>query len=596
VTDQPQAPRPGPTFSTRDATALYLQGQSDALSESFLTVLRHFRDTSYGTLLEPGRRFIDEFVETFLTLFTKADYLPNETHQSQFVRLNATLSNLVALSRFKTTDAHLSTLGTGADDFGKRLTLCSARNATAIDRASFFDVDPALACLWYSAYAELYRGALLDSVVWKNLKEHFAFEDDRLDARRLPMIAYFASTYVGEFRDRNVRSIINRSWKTVAEPLQQQVRNRPDPRKIAVLSGGWSPAHSAYRITKAFVEALQGYHLTFVPLGTRKGLDLSLFQEVKTLEVDRNGLLDIRALLDNDFMVAYYPDVGLSPQSVLLANLRIAPIQVASLGHSVSTWGAEIDYFFSGAQVEPPENPERNYSERLVLLPGFGAVHERPDYEPRAHPPPRPELILNFPWNAQKVNYPLGLTLQELIRRSQRPLHLRLFTSGSLNRQNDYLPFVRDLQSLLGPDSVEVLRDLPYRDYMARMEEGDFTLDSYPFGGCNVVMDSLFLRRLIVCREGDLWYNRIGPAMLRSVGLSELIATSEEEYLRITLRLIHDEAHRADLQDRLDRADLDATILDRSDARAFRKAIDILIADRENLSGNNDRSPIRIDV
>ena len=575
-------------FNAQEAIALSLPGQSDALSECFLPVLRHFRDTSYHTIVEPGRRFLDEFLETFLTLFTKVDYLPSERHRTEFVRLNATISNLVALSRFKTTDAYLSQFGTGPVDLAKRLALTSARNSVAIDRASFFDADPVLACAWYSAYAELYRAGLLDPVVWKNLQEHFAFEDDRLDVRHLPMIAYFASTYVGKSRDRIVRSIINRSWKTVAEPLQRQVRNRPNPRKIAVLSSGWSPGHSAYRITKAFVEALAGYHVTFVPLGTRGGLDLSVFQEVKTLDVDRDGVIDIRALLDNDFIVAYYPDVGLAPQSVLLTNLRLAPIQVASLGHSVSTWGAEIDYFVSGAQVEPTDNPARNYSERLVLLPGLGVVHEPPKYERQGRAKPGSELILNCPWNAQKVNYPLGLALRELIQRSSRAIRLRLYTSGSLNRQNDYLPFVRDLESMLGASSVEVLRDLPYHEYMARMEEGDFCLDSYPFGGCNVVVDSLFLRKLIVCREGDLWYNRIGPAMLRRVGLPELVATSEDEYLRIILRLIHDDAHRAELQDRLDRADLNATILDRSEAQAFRRAIEMLIANHAILSKNNN--------
>ena len=596
MSDQPQNPRLAPAFSTEVATSLSLQGQSDPLSECFLSVLRHFQSTSYHTIVEAGRRFLDEFVETYLTLFTKADYLPSDSHRTEFVRLNATISNLVALSRFQTTDAYLSRLSNGPADLAKRLALCSARNTTAIDRASFFDADPVLACAWYSAYAELYRAGLLNPVVWKNLQDHFAFKDARLDARHLPMIAYFASTYVGEGRDRVVRSIINRSWKTVAGPLQRQVRNRPDPRKIAVLSGGWSPAHSSYRITKAFVESLKGYHVTFVPLGSRGGLDLSLFQEVRTLDVDRDGVVDIRALLENDFMIAYYPDVGLAPQSVLLTNLRLAPIQIASLGHSVSTWGAEIDYFVSGAQVEPTKNPERNYSERLVLLPGLGAVHQRPNHEPQDRAKTHSERILNCPWNAQKVNYPLGLTLRELFQRSNRPMRLRLFTSGSLNRQNDFLPFVRDLESMLGASSVEVFRDLPYHEYMARMEEGDFCLDSYPFGGCNVVVDSLFLRKLIVCREGDLWYNRIGPAMLRMVGLPELVATSEDEYLRIILRLIHDDAHRAELQDRLNRADLNATILDRSEARAFRKAIDMLIANHEILSKTNDRAPIRIDA
>jgi len=594
VTDQPRTRQAVPAFSPQELMANYLRGRFDAMSESFLAVLRHFRATTYHMLDAQGQRFVNEFAKHFLTLFTQHDYVPARTHLNEFVSLNPTISNLVALSSFRTTDSYLALLSSGPGDFGKYLALCSARNSVVPDRKSFFDVDPPLACLWYGAYAELYRTGLVNPVVWKNLNDHFAFEHDRLNAAHLPMMLYFASTYVDDNRDRTVRAAINRSWKAEAKPLQQAVKNRPDPRKIAILSSGWTPIHSAYRITKAYVEALEGYHLTFVPLGSRKGLDLSLFQDVNTLAVDPGGAVDIRPVLDNDFMVAYYPEVGLSAQGILLTNLRIAPIQIASLGHSVSTWGAEVDYFFSGEKVEPRENPERNYSERLVLLPGCGAVHERPLYSPTGRRNDGSEFIVNCPWNAQKANYPLALAMKEMFRETAKPVRLRLFVSGSLNRQNDYLPFVRDLQAMLNGPTVEVVLERPYQEYMALMEEGDITLDSYPFGGCNTVADSLFIRKLIVCREGDLWYNRIGPEMLRMVGLPELVATTEVEHIAITRRLMLDDAFRQTLQERLKQVDFDATIFDRSEAKSFRKAVDFLIENHAKLSREHDRSPIRI--
>jgi predicted O-linked N-acetylglucosamine transferase (SPINDLY family) len=166
--------------------------------------------------------------------------------------------------------------------------------------------------------------------------------------------------------------------------------------------------------------------------------------------------------------------------------------------------------------------------------------------------------------------------------------------SASLNRQNDFLPFVRDLRKVLESTSVEVIRDRPYRSYMALMEEGHMNLDSYPFGGCNTVVDSLYLRKLTVCREGDVWYNRIGPALLRRVGLNELIATTDEEFIEVVLRLIHDDDFRDRLQARLDRVDLDSTLFDRSEARAFRAAVDLLVENHERFRAQADRSPIRI--
>src|SRR5207302_1010114 len=97
-------PRPSPpAFSPQVLLDLYLRRRHDELSEGLLAVLRHFRDTTYHTLDVQGQHFVNEFVKVFLYLFTQADYAPKGTHLTEFVRLNLTTSNLVALSCFKTT-------------------------------------------------------------------------------------------------------------------------------------------------------------------------------------------------------------------------------------------------------------------------------------------------------------------------------------------------------------------------------------------------------------------------------------------------------------------------------------------------------------
>ena len=113
--------------------------------------------------------------------------------------------------------------------------------------------------------------------------------------------------------------------------------------------------------------------------------------------------------------------------------------------------------------------------------------------------------------------------------------------------ENSYLPFVATVREALAGTSaiLEIMPFLHYSEYMGLMEEGDFTLDTYHFGGSNVVSDSLFVRKPTVAWQGDKWYNRISAGMLRRVGLDELITHSEDEYLATALRLIHDDAWRA---------------------------------------------------
>ena len=105
-----------------------------------------------------------------------------------------------------------------------------------------------------------------------------------------------------------------------------------------------------------------------------------------------------------------------------------------------STYGAEIDYYVSGADVEVPDSPERNYSERLVLLPGLGVVHNKPMYKHRGLKNNTQDLVINCPY-CQKLAYPYVQTLKKLLDCIKRPMKLRLLVGASTCRANDHLPF-----------------------------------------------------------------------------------------------------------------------------------------------------------
>jgi hypothetical protein len=580
------------SFSPREWTELYSQRAYEELSERFLAILRHFAESNYVEIDSPTQRAIDAFVLNFLHLFSKADYVLTRTHAIEFIERNNTISNLVALSVLKTTDAYLEVVRYQDNSLVKILSLYSARNSVHFERELFFTLDPQLAAVWYLAYTAIFHGGLILPHVCKNLQEHFAYEPSVFkQSDRMPDICYGASYVDGE-SERSIKPSLNRWIRSTMRDTR--IRNRPNPKKIAVLSCLWWSGQSSYRITSAYVEALRDFDLTLfhVPMAGKK-IDTTHFKVVKELSF-ANGVMDIGPLLDNDFQVALFPDVGMTSFSIWLANLRIAPIQVASTGHSVSTWDTEIDYYISGSDVETHDHPEKYYSERLVLMPGCGAIHQHPEYEPLGRTKTCPEFILNCPWSSQKVNHAFGRMLAQIVQRSKKRLRLRFFVGG-MTRDMNLVPFERELSTLLKGAEIEVLPNLNYQQYMALLEEGDLGIDSYHFGGCNTMADSLYVRKLMASCEGDRWYNRIGPQMLRMVGLPELVASSPEEYIELVARLIHDDGYRGVLEGRLRQADLNNTIFSRRDAKYFRKAIDYLIANHETLRNDRDRSPLRIE-
>ena len=585
--------------------ALFCNRNYHQLSEVFISVLEHFQDNIYLSIDANLQQWIDNFVSHFLFLFTQVDYTPSEPHALKFIELNPTIANLVAISNFKTTDAYLEILRNQSNSLVKLLALYSARNTVKIDRRLLFDANPQLACLWYSYFYGIYASALVNKEVYHNLREHLAYNDERLKKLHNFAGIFFGATYIDGCRDRQLKQKINSLTKKTFSPAIS-IKNTPDPKKIAVLSAVWYSTHSAYRILSEFVDALKDdYSLTLVKLGENPELiETDSFHDVRHVFIDpKTGDFNLDAIKSNDFSVVYYPDIGMSIESILLSNLRIAPIQVGSLGHSVSTFGSEIDYFISGADVEISSGAELNYSERLVLLPGMGSINNYPTYNINkgrkrgfSKQKNRDKFIIGCSWSAQKINYPLVCLLAEILQKSKQQIVFRLFCGGSqaVWSANGFILFVRELEARLGKKNFDIVLGKPYDEYMALMESVDICIDSYHFGGCNTVVDSLYLRKLIVTFECDRWYNRIGSQMLREVGLAELIATNEQEYINVVLKLIHDERYRLKLERQLKKADLEQTIFNSSSKIYFKKAIDFLIENHSQLKAENSNQPILI--
>lgn len=572
---------------------LYREQRFDELSEQLLAVLEQFRAKAFLALDQAAQGAIDRFVKHFLYLFTQPDYQLGDRYVLRFLVLNPVIAEIVAMSAFKTTDPFLEILRNQPANFVKLLTLCSARNAVPLDRTTLVDANAWLATAWFNLFAAAYRSGLVRQDVAERLAEHLRFVDSRLSCLPDSCDVFFGSTYVGGDVDRIAKRAINSALRR--QFGDTQIRNNPRHRRLAVVSGTWFPQHPVYRNYFAYLAALEDYHLTLVWLGPpNPQMDTGLFQEVKHVRLV-DGKLDLGEIADNDFQIAYFTDVGMTPESVILANLRLAPIQLAALGHSVSTWGANIDYFVSGADVEIPDRPERNYSERLLLLPGCGVIHNRPDYSPRFSEPSASAFIINCPWASPKINERFCRTIQELIRRASHPVKLRMYAGFGLASHNGFVNFERELAQLFGPGTVEVIPFRNYADYMALMEEGEMSLDSFHFGGCNTVVDSLWVARPIVTWQGDKWYNRIGSQLVRMAGVPELAATSEQEYVEIALRLITDDAWRQELSRRLRSADLDKSLFNTADAMYFPKAIEYLVAHHDRLQSGADHSAIRID-
>ncbi|MCK6453885.1 MAG: tetratricopeptide repeat protein, partial [Alphaproteobacteria bacterium] len=98
-----------------------------------------------------------------------------------------------------------------------------------------------------------------------------------------------------------------------------------------------------------------------------------------------------RAIGEAALDVLYYTDIGMVPLTYFLAFARLAPVQLTTWGHPLTTGIANVDWFVSLAEGEP-EGATAHYSERLARLPFLSTCYRRP-----GTPLPRPRASLGLP-------------------------------------------------------------------------------------------------------------------------------------------------------------------------------------------------------
>ena len=595
--DQPTQVNLDPIFKPTHFLDLYRAGRNEELADRLLDAFKTLDDNCIGNLvtdIAPDvQQGLDRFVGTFLFLLTQPDFIPAEKHGRPLLWLNPLISNLVAASSFRTTDPWVTVLWEQRA-LGKMLILLNCRCSVQVDYREIFDADATLASAWFGIYATSYRGAIVSEVATANLQRHLSYTDPRLNTNDVSLELIFGSTYVGGAVDRKIKQTCSRHIREMAGLRGATVRSRPNPKKVAVISDKWKRGHSVYRTLRAYVAALRPeYHVTLVKFDDDPATDTAMFDEVRTCGTDDKGAINFAPVMSNEWAAVYYPDIGMSMGSVLFSALRLAPVQLVGTGHPVSTWGSEIDYFVSGEEVEAP-GAESHYSERLILLPGMGAIYDRPTFEPKPAAPRTDSAVhIACSWYGQKVNHKLLATVAEIVRRSTKPLHFHVFSGVVPTQRQAYVPFQRAIREALRPATVTVYPSLAYADYMQRMSECDLGLDCFHFGGSNTVSDLLHLRKPVVCMEGTHWYGRIGAALLRRAGQEWCVARNEREYVDRALGLIVDEGQREQIAAKLRRSDL-AAVYSADDAPAFKLMLDCLIEHHQKLRRSYYRGPIRI--
>lgn len=561
--------------------------------DNILNVLAYFQKNNFTGINAAARDRINNIVSAIFTAIADPDFVIPLPKIPIFVGHGHLMTNLVALSDYETTENVLRHVIPQPDNIAKILFLYSVKNKIQLDSKAFFDWHPRVASLWYLTYPLPTIGCVLPHYQ-ANMRRHFEEIDERFSPadHRASLLYFYCTYFAGEARtDRGVKEQINKACQEKLAPVQKSITCKPARDSIAIVTSKWWPNTAVFKSCFPLIDRFRDrYRMTLIHTGQSEVSDMAneYFDKVEVVKFRRRegGAYELttKNIMENDFQLAYFTDIGMTDESVWLSNLRLAPIQITGHGHPVSTFGSKIDYFVMGEETDKLEDLAKNYSEIPIVLPGLGCAPVWPMYKRQNLTRDKEHVLANCVWGPDKYNYTAIRMLQEIAARTK--IHYNIFASRGVHRYNAFLPFEAEIKSLL-PNVATVQSEKEYMAYMEESEYGDFAINSWPFGGYNTVVEALYLGKPVVTLEGDRFYNMAASALLRRVGLDNLIATTAPEFIDLCVRMANDPDYLAEQKEKLAAVDLGEALFDTDEPKYFEAAMEYVIDNHERLKKEN---------
>lgn len=385
---------------------------------------------------------------------------------------------------------------------------------------------------WLPGYAPTHTPGGEDNLanlLWSNFYLAYQGEDDRALQQQF---------------GRLLEGLLRRQAPALLEPRRPKPRKRP---RLALVSAFWrncTVGHYFASWIGALVNAGWDVHLVL----TGKADDFTEQLRPRSSAFHHWQLPPrhlAKRLLALECDLILYPELGMDPVCLLLAAMRLAPVQCCAWGHPVTTGLGNLDYFFSCAEMEPPQ-AEEQYSETLITLPGLGT-----SYVPDSEPPPATRADLGLPEGARlylipqspfKLHPDFDRVMVEIVKGDPQG-RLVLFAGseeGLTARLLQRIERVFAAEGLEPGPSLLVLPHCPRQRYLQINRACDLMLDTIPWSGGNTSLDAISVGLPVVTWPGDFMRGRQSAAMLRRLGLEDCIAPSRDRLVPLALELAQD--------------------------------------------------------
>jgi len=225
-----------------------------------------------------------------------------------------------------------------------------------------------------------------------------------------------------------------------------------------------------------------------------------------------------------------------------------APVQVTWLGYLSTTGMTRIQYRLCDRHTDPPGMTDRFHTETLVRLPNSQWCY-RPvvSIDCSEVPPFRRNGFVTF------GSFSHAVKLSPTVRRLWAEILTRLPDSRIVFAGIPQGPIrgglIQDFERAgIAANRIATLPRVGSAEYLRSFDDVDVALDTTPYSGGTTTCDTLWMGVPIITAPGTRPISRSTASILATLGLSDWIAASPEDYVRLAVRYAEDRESLAELR------------------------------------------------
>jgi protein O-GlcNAc transferase len=331
----------------------------------------------------------------------------------------------------------------------------------------------------------------------------------------------------------------------ITPPKLKKIKNRKKP-KIAIISQHFYK-HSVmdfyfhtianlpetFDVTLIYIDPIHIDHIT-----------KDLFERADTVLMPSGQHEELIPLIvEGQFDMIIYPEVGMSNVIYYLSMLRLAPIQVGLMGHPETSGSASMDYFVSWKNFHF-DQPKKQFTETVVQLEKLPICYDYPvemDGIKKTRKslglPNNHHILFTIPMMLFKIQPEFDAVIIKIIQASQRH-RVVLICYNAIEK----IVFARLKKQLAKNELEQLIFCLPFkrRDYYALIKNSNVVLESFPFGGGNTVLHAMAAGTPVISLRANQLKGAFGAGYYDYLGETGYCAHTVDEYIQLAIKVAND--------------------------------------------------------